>query len=339
MSAFEGLSLSEVASLIVANGHGILAADESTGTMGKRLGGVDMQNTYDNRMSYRSVILGDPSTAAPYIGGVILYEETLQSSIDGVPVPQLLADAGIVPGIKVDLGLSPLWDNVSDTDQEKVTMGQDNLPQRLADYYKLGARFSKWRALFRCVPEKGLPSDRAIREGALRLARYAQMSQAAGIVPIVEPEVLLEGGRTLDEAADINRRVWSRVFLELNAARVDMSGMLLKPSFVLPGLWGEGEVDPEAVASATLSTLASVVPPAVPGIVFLSGGLTCPQATEYLQAINVLNNDTRQVPYKLSFSYGRALQAPVLSSWAEGDKEMARQEFLTLARDNSLACQ
>ena len=317
---------------LTARGKGILATDETAGTLEKRFNAANVVCTEETRREYRELMFSTPGLGA-FISGVILFDETLrQKSGTGVPLPQLLISQGIVVGIKVDKGLLPL----SGFAGEKVTQGLDGLAERLREYKLLGARFAKWRAVIGIGANA--PTTPAIAANAHALARYAAICQGQGLVPIIEPEVLMDGDHTLDDCARVTEEVLHAVFYALTQQRVALECMLLKPAMVLPGLTCPTQATPQQVAAATLTSLRRTVPAAVPGINFLSGGQSETTATANLNAIN-----TKAVsqPWNLSFSYGRALQAPVLDAW-RGDaanKEKAQQALYRRARLNSLACE
>jgi fructose-bisphosphate aldolase class I len=306
-------TLEATAQALVAPGKGILAADESTGTIEKRLKSIEVESTEENRRDYREMLfttagLGD------HISGVILYDETIrQSTRDGVPFTKVLEDAGVIPGIKVDMGAKTL----AGAEGEKVTEGLDGLRERLMEYRELGAKFTKWRAVIEIGDSR--PSAYCIHVNAHALARYAALSQEAGLVPIVEPEVLMDGGHTLDRCYEVTEATLESVFNELFSQRVVYERMLLKPNMVISGKECSEQADPERVAEATVRCFRSVVPAAVPGIVFLSGGQSDEQATANLNAMNASGPH----PWQLSFSYGRALQAPSLKAW-RGDEANVR---------------
>jgi fructose-bisphosphate aldolase, class I len=301
--------LHETAKALVAEGKGILAADESTGTIKKRFDSIDVESTEENRRAYRDLLFTTEG-AEEFISGVILYDETIrQSSADGTPFPKLLESKGIIPGIKVDTGAKPL----ALTDGETITEGLDGLRDRLNEYRELGARFAKWRATYSVGD--GKPSEYCVWTNAHALARYAALCQEAGIVPIVEPEVLMDGGHTIEGASKATGRVLQAVYTELHDQRLDLYGTLLKPNMVLSGYDASNRAGVDEVAEATLDVLRRHVPAAVPGIVFLSGGQTDEDSTAHLNAMNARGPH----PWQLSFSYGRALQAPALKAW--GGKE------------------
>ncbi len=324
-------AMEKTVSEITASGKGILAADESTGTIEKRLKAINVISTEETRRDYRELLFATTDLGT-YISGVILFEETLkQTTAAGVPLSRLLTAQGIVPGIKVDMGTIAL----PGFPGEKVTQGLDGLGQRLSEYKKLGARFAKWRAVISIG--KGIPTPPAISANAHALARYAAICQEQGLVPIVEPEVLMDGDHTLATSACITEKVLHTVFHALHQQRVILECMLLKPSMVIPGSACPQQATPQEVARATLTCLRRTVPAAVPGINFLSGGQSDAIATANL---NALNAGTERQPWVLSFSYGRALQAPVLQAWhgEVTNKAKAQQALLHRARLNGAAC-
>jgi fructose-bisphosphate aldolase, class I len=303
--------LRQTAAALVAEGKGVLAADESTGTMNKRLEAAGVEASEETRRQLRELLFTTDGTA-DHISGVILYDETFrQSTSDGTRFPELLNGQGIVPGIKVDTGAKPL----AGSPDEKVTEGLDGLRERLEEYYEGGARFAKWRAVITIDGDR-LPSRYCVRVNAHALARYAALCQEASIVPIVEPEILMDGTHTIDRAEEVTSDVLATVFNELREHRVLLEGMLLKPNMVLAGYECSDQPDDEEVADRTLRCLRRHVPGAVPGIVFLSGGQSDEDATNRL---NVMNQRGPQ-PWEISFSYGRGLQAAALTTWA-GDSE------------------
>jgi fructose-bisphosphate aldolase class I len=323
--------LHEIAKALVAEGKGILAADESSGTIKKRFDSIGVESTEENRRAYRDLLFLTEG-AEEFISGVILYDETLrQSSADGTPFPKLLESKGIIPGIKVDMGAKPL----AGSPDETVTEGLDGLRERLEEYRELGAKFTKWRAVLSIGG--GKPSEYAIWTNAHALARYAALSQEAGLVPIVEPEVLQDGEHDLEASFHATERTQRAVFTELFDQRVEREGMLLKPNMVLSGYEASGRADVQAVAEATIRCLSNTVPAAVPGIVFLSGGQTDEDATAHLNAMNAMGPH----PWRLSFSYGRALQAPALKAWQgeEANVTAAQQAFYRRAKFNGAAVQ
>jgi fructose-bisphosphate aldolase class I len=293
------------AAALVASGHGILAADESTGTIKKRLDSIGVESTEEIRRQYRQMLFTTPGLGE-HISGVILFDETIrQSADDGRTFVQVLRDAGPIPGIKVDTGAKPLARFPGET----VTEGLDGLRDRLAEYGELGARFAKWRATYSITDT--MPSEYCIWTNAHALARYAALCQEAGLVPIVEPEVLQDGTHSLDRSGFVTSRVIAAVYTELFDQRVDVEGTLLKPNMVLSGYDASNRAGTDEVAEATLHTLYKHVPAAMPGIVFLSGGQSDEDATAHLNAMNARGPH----PWQLSFSYGRALQAPALKAW------------------------
>ena len=301
--------LRQTAAALVAEGKGILAADESNGTMDKRLKAAGVEPSEEMRRSLRELLFTTEG-AAEHISGVILYDETFrQATTDGTPFPRLLEQQGVIPGIKVDTGAKPL----AGADGETVTEGLDGLRDRLTEYYDGGARFAKWRAVISLDAER--PTPYAVHVNAHALARYAALCQEAGIVPIVEPEVLMDGDHTIDRAEEVSGTVLAAVFAELRAQRVLLEGMLLKPNMVLAGYECPDQPSHEEVAERTLRCLRRHVPAAVPGIAFLSGGQSDEDATIRLNLMNQLGAQ----PWEVSFSYGRGLQAAALTTWA-GDE-------------------
>jgi fructose-bisphosphate aldolase class I len=306
-------TLEATARALVAPGKGILAADESTGTIEKRLKSIEVESTEENRRAYREMLF-TTAGIGDHISGVILFDETIrQSTRDGVPFTKVLVDAGVIPGIKVDKGAKAL----AGAEGEKVTEGLDGLRERLMEYRDLGAKFTKWRAVIDIGKDR--PSAYCIHVNAHALARYAALSQEAGLVPIVEPEVLMDGPHTIDRCYEVTEATLEAVFNELFSQRVVYERMLLKPNMVISGNECSEQASPKQVAEATIRCFRSVVPAAVPGIVFLSGGQSDEQATANLNAINAGGPH----PWQLSFSYGRALQAPSLKAW-RGDEANVR---------------
>jgi len=320
--------LHETARAIVADHRGILAADESTGTMKKRLDSIGVESTEENRRFYRGLLFSAPGMEE-FIGGVILYDETIrQAADDGTPFPELLASKGVIPGIKVDTGAHDL----AGFPGEKVTEGLDGLRARLEEYRGLGAGFAKWRAVI--TIGDGIPTRACIRANAHALARYAALCQEAGIVPIVEPEVLMDADNTVERCHEVTAQTLHWTFHELGAQGVDPKGTLLKPNMVISGKGCPVQATASQIAERTIDCFLRHVPAAVPGIVFLSGGQSEVQATENLNAINRLGG-----PWPLSFSYGRALQASALEAWGgdAANAEAAQAAFVHRARMNSLA--
>jgi fructose-bisphosphate aldolase class I len=321
--------LQQTADEMVAPGKGILAADESSGTIKKRFDSIGVESTEENRRAYREMLftakdLGD------HISGVILFDETIrQSAADGTSFVDVLKNAGMIPGIKVDTGAKPLAGFPGET----VTEGLDGLRERLNEYAGLGARFAKWRAVINIGP--GLPTDTAIRANAHALARYAALCQEAGLVPMVEPEILMDGDHTIDVHAAATERTLSAVYDELFAQRVDLPGTILKTNMALSGKSASAQADVQEVAEATLRVLYATVPPAVPGIAFLSGGQDDVPATAHLDAMNRMGPH----PWALSFSYGRALQAPALKAWGgkADNVDAGQRALLHRARCNGAA--
>ena len=323
-------ALNETARALVAPGKGILAADESSGTIKKRFDSISVESTEDRRRAYREMLF-TTAGAADHVSGVILFDETIrQASSDGRRLGEVLSDQGIIPGIKVDKGTTAL----AGAPGELVTEGLDGLRDRLVEYRDLGARFAKWRAVIDIAD--GIPSDYCIAVNAHALARYAALCQDEGIVPIVEPEVLMDGGHSIERCDEVTRATLTRVFAELHDQRVDLEGMLLKPNMVIPGKkHASYPVAPEVVAAATVACFRDVVPAAVPGIVFLSGGQGDEEATANLDAMNRIGSH----PWELSFSYGRALQAAALKAWkgADANAGAGQAAYLHRARMNGLA--
>ena len=322
--------LKSVARAIVAKQKGVLAADESSPTIKKRFDSIKVESTEENRRRYREILFTTDGIER-YIGGVILFDETLrQSTRDGTPFAKLLSSRGISPGIKVDKGAKALALYPGD----KVAEGLDGLRDRLAEYKQLGAQFAKWRAVIE-IDEHALPSSFGIRANAHALARYAALCQEAGLVPIVEPEVLMDGAHGIERCEAVTAQVLQTVFTELDAHRVLFEGMLLKPNMVIAGKKCPRQAGVQEVAEATLRCLRRYVPAAVPGIVFLSGGQSAEDATDHLNAMNAMGPQ----PWQVSFSYGRALQAPVLAAWQgqEGNVAAAQQALLTRCQLNGLA--
>ncbi len=321
--------LARVAHAMVATGRGLLAADESTGTIKKRFDKIKVEGTEENRRAYRELLFTAPGMAE-HISGVILYDETLrQSTKGGERFADFLTRLGVVPGIKVDAGTKPM----PNFPNEVATEGLDGLAARLAEYYSLGARFAKWRAVIDIGD--GIPSRTCIETNAELLARYAALCQEAQIVPIVEPEVLMDGGHSIERCEAVTDEVLATVFDRLLAQRVYLEGIVLKPNMVISGQKAANRASAQQVADATLRCLKRHVPPAVPGIAFLSGGQSEAEATLHLD----LMNRTGPLPWLLSFSYGRALQASALSAWggAAASVPSAQREFLKRARLCGLA--
>ena len=322
--------LNKVAQAMVASGKGILAADESSGTIKKRFDAIKVEFTEDSRRDYREMLFRSKDAISKHISGVILYDETIwQKARDGTPLIQLIEQAGAIPGIKVDEGTQPL----PNCPGEVVTVGLDKLTGRLAEYYKRGARFAKWRAVIDIG--KDIPSMTAIHVNAHALARYAALCQTAQIVPIVEPEVLMDGDHDIDRCYEVTQRVLNKTFQELRIQRVALEGMILKPNMAISGKNSAKKSSVEEVAEKTVRLLKTCVPAAVPGIAFLSGGQSDEDATAHLDAMNRIGG----LPWKLTFSYGRALQAAAQKAWSGKTENVsaAQQAFSHRARMNSLA--
>lgn len=314
---------------LAARGKGILAADESTPTITKRFQAVGIDSTEDTRCAYREMLVSTPGFN-DFIAGVILFEETLnQKTSSGITFPALLEKMGVVPGIKVDKGLV----NLDGTDEEKITQGLDGLAERLADYKSKGARFAKWRAVYTISADT--PSFLAINANAAVLARYAAICQSAGIVPIVEPEVLIDGDHTIEQCEKISEPVFHAVFEMLHHYKVSLEHIVLKPSMVISGKSCGKKASVKEVAEATMRVLKRTVPAAVPTINFLSGGQTSEQATAHLDAMNKMGN----LPWNLSFSYARALQEYAMATWKgqAANVKAAQEAFYKRAKLNSLA--
>jgi len=323
--------LAAIAKAIVAPGKGILAADESTGTMGKRLANCGLDNTEDNRRAYRQLLFtADKQRLGERISGVILFHETLyQKAEDGTPFVDLIRGAGIIPGIKVDKGVKDLFGS----EGEGTTQGLDDLDVRCRQYKADGCQFAKWRSVLRIGPNT--PSPLAIQENANVLARYAATCQAAGLVPIVEPEVLCDGEHSLERCMKVTEKVLAAVYKALSDHHVYLEGTLLKPNMVTPGQSCPQKATPAEVARATVLAFSRTIPPAVPGVVFLSGGQSETEASANLCAINQFTGAAK--PWRLSFSFGRALQASCLKAWAGKDIKAGQEELLRRAEINGLA--
>ena len=322
-------TLRETAHKLATPGKGILAVDESTNTCGKRLASIGVENTEENRQAYRGMLFTTEGLGN-YISGAILFEKTLfQDHADGESMVTKLEKQGIIPGIKVDKGLKPL---VGALEHETYCSGLDGLTERASDYYARGARFAKWRAVLQITADG--PSDLAIRENAWGLARYARSVQEAGLVPIIEPEILMDGDHDILTTSEIQEKVIKEVYFACQQNGVYLEGTLLKPSMTVPGADNESKSDPKNVALATVTTLLRSVPAAVPGIVFLSGGLSEEEASLYLNEMNLLGADK---PWNLSFSYGRALQHSALRAWGGSNVEAGQKFVLARAQANSEA--
>jgi fructose-bisphosphate aldolase, class I len=324
--------LNKIAAAMVAPGRGILAADESTGTITKRFDALGVASTPENRRDYREMLFRTSDAMSKYISGVILYDETIrQTAKDGTPLVKLIEKAGSLPGIKVDKGTKPL----PFCPNEVVTEGLDGLRERLIEYRGLGAKFAKWRAVIDIGQQHGSPSYTCVRANAHALARYAALCQDETIVPIVEPEVLMDGDHDIDRCAEVTTRVLKETFAELFHNRVALEGMVLKPNMVVPGKKSPKRASVEEVAEKTLRVLKECVPAAVPGIAFLSGGQSDEEATAHLDAINKMGD----LPWRVSFSYGRALQHAPQTTWSGRPENVAAAQhaFSHRAVMNSLA--
>jgi len=325
--------LKENAERIARRGFGILAADESTGTIGKRFDSIKLENTEENRRKYRELLFTTPDFEK-YISGVILFEETAkQSGKDGKKFMTLLQEKNVVPGIKVDKGTAI----IPGTKDETATLGLDDLAKRAKEFYDIGCRFAKWRAVLKI--DEGCPSELAIHENAWGLARYAAICQANGLVPIVEPEILNDGAHDIDTCLRVTEKVLGAVFKALNDNHVYLEGILLKPNMVTPGSTNpnKANVSAKEIAEKTVLALSRTVPPAVPGIMFLSGGQSETEATENLNEMNKITHI--KAPWSLSFSYGRALQHSVIRTWSGKPEnvEKAKEVLITRARANGEA--
>tara|TARA_Y100000741_G_scaffold111556_1_gene83757 strand:+ start:978 stop:1994 length:1017 start_codon:yes stop_codon:yes gene_type:complete len=308
------MSIEDIAKQMVAKGKGILAADESTGTMEKRLKSVNVECTEKNRLHFRETLFSSASMKS-CISGVILFDETLrQTSNNGISIPDLIKKNGSIPGIKVDKGAKLL----AGSSNEKITEGLDGLRERMEEYYKLGARFAKWRAVYSISSD--LPSKQCIKSNAHSLARYAAIVQEAKMVPIVEPEVLMDGDHNIEKCYDVTSRVLDECYKELSIHNVNLKGTVLKPNMILPGSNCKEKTTTEVIAKKTLECLKKNVPSEVPGIAFLSGGQSEVEATKNLNAINKINDTS----FHFTFSYGRALQQSALKTWAKSMKETAK---------------
>src|SRR5262245_10795589 len=324
-----GQKLEEVARALVVPGKGILAADESDGTIKKRFDSIGVESTEESRRAYRDMLFTTEG-AGDHISGVILYDETIrQQAVDGTPFPKLLEQQGIIAGIKVDKGAKDL----ANAPGEKITEGLDGLRERLAEYRELGAEFTKWRAVITIGPK--IPSEYCLWTNAHALARYGALSQEAGLVPIIEPEVLMDGDHSIETSFEVTSRTLHAVFTELRDQKVWFEQMLLKPNMVLSGYGSSAQASHEQGASETIRCFKRHVPAAVPGIVFLSGGQSDEDATANLSAMNAIGPH----PWQLSFSYGRALQAPALKAWGGKPEnvEAGQRAYYHRAKMNSAA--
>jgi len=308
--------IEKIAKQILAKGKGILAADESTGTMTKRLSSVNVESTNQTRLKYRETLFSSEGMKN-YIGGVILYDETIkQKTSFGKTIPELIESFGSIPGIKVDAGAKKL----AGSPDEKVTEGLDGLRERLSEYFKLGARFTKWRAVYN-ISDK-YPSDLTIKSNAHALARYAALVQEAKMVPIVEPEVLMDGNHNINKCYEVTTKVLKECYKELALHNVNLKGTILKPNMILPGNKSKDKSNASEIAKMTLKCLKESVPNEVPGIAFLSGGQTEIEATRNLNEINKINDTS----FTMSFSYGRALQQSALKNWAKNIKDVTNTQ-------------
>jgi fructose-bisphosphate aldolase, class I len=322
--------LNKVAQAMVAPGKGILAADESSGTIKKRFDAIGVESTEDNRRDYRELMFRSADAMKNHISGVILYDETIwQKAKDGTPLVDVIKKSGAIPGIKVDEGTKPL----PNCPGELITMGLDGLPTRLPKYYEQGARFAKWRAVIDIGP--GIPSFAAIHTNAHALARYAALCQAAQIVPIVEPEVLMDGDHDIDRCVEVTEFMLKMTFQELYYQNVELEGIVLKPNMAVPGKKSAKKASVQEVAERTVKMLKDCVPSSVPGIAFLSGGQSDEEATAHLDAMNRIGG----LPWKLTFSYGRALQAAPQKAWSGKSENVAaaQRAFAHRAKMNGLA--
>lgn len=323
------LSLAVIAKLLVTPGKGILAADESTASIGKKLTKAGVLDSVENHRLYRELFFTAPGME-DFISGVIMYDETIrQLTDDGMPFPKFLSDLGVIPGIKVDLGTKEL----EGSPQEKITVGLDGLDERLKEYYLLGARFAKWRAVI--AIGDGIPTENCIRLNMQALAKYAKLCQSNQIVPIVEPEVLMDGNHTIQQCYEVTKKTLSALFEELKLAQVDLSGLLLKPNMVIYSLEGD-KVSSLTVAEQTLKCFEEVVPKEVAGIVFLSGGQS---ETEACQNLNEIVKQAKHMPWRFTYSFGRGLQNTALAVWAgkAENVEKAQEAFLNRASLDSAA--
>ena len=320
--------LNSIALKIISSGKGILATDESTGTMTKRLESVNVVSTAENRLKFRNMLFSSEAMKT-CVGGVILYDETIKQSVNSTSISKLISSSNAVPGIKVDTGAKTL----SSSKEEKITEGLDGLRERLEEYYKLGARFTKWRGVYRI--SDSFPSKVAVSTNAHALARYSSLAQESGMVPIVEPEVLMDGNHDAKTCLKKTTEVIKKCFDELILQKVDLKGIILKPNMILPGTESQEKINAEEIAYLTLKCLMESVPSEVPGIAFLSGGQSEIQATENLNMINLRNNSS----FKMTYSYGRALQQSALKYWSKNqdDIEGTQKIFNHRAKMCSLA--
>ena len=324
------MSIEDIAKQMVKPGKGILAADESSGTIKKRFDTINVESNEENRRNYRELLFRTKNAMENYISGVILFDETLrQESKDGTPLVNVISDSGSLPGIKVDAGAKDLALSTN----EKITEGLDGLRERLKEYYSIGAKFAKWRAVI--TIDSSIPSDLCINANAHALARYAALCQENEIVPIVEPEVLMDGNHTIEKCYDVTKKTLDVVFKELSDHGVNLKGICLKPNMIIDGSLQTEKSSKISIAEKTIECFKDTVPEEVPGIVFLSGGQSEVEATENLDQMNKIGG----FPWNLSFSYGRALQASALKAWSgeENNEELASNAFEHRAKMNSLA--
>lgn len=316
-------ALKQTATALVAAGKGILAADESAKTIQKRFEKIGLQSSPETNLAYRKMLFTTPGIEQ-FLSGVILYDETIRQSIDGVSVPKYLESKGILPGIKVDQGLVDLPNSAG----EKITEGLEGLKERLSEYKQLGAKFAKWRAVI--TIGESIPTDNCIQQNAERLSKYAKLCQEQGIVPIVEPEVLMDGSHSLEKCQEVTRKTLLVVFDKLKSRGIALEGVILKPNMVISGKDNPEQAGSQEIAQTTVQIFLQVVPKEVPGIVFLSGGQTPEQATENLRGINLVSGSS----WQLSFSFGRALQDEALTTWAgqEENIEAAQKVFFDRAK-------
>lgn len=318
--------LIQTAKDICAAGKGILAADESTGTIGKRFEGINVENTHANRLAYRELLFRAPEIEQ-HISGVIMFDETVRDSCaDGTKFTELLRSRNIHCGIKVDTGLQV----IGGTQDETATQGLDGLGKRCAEYYAMGCRFAKWRAVLKIDATSHLPSEVAIRENAHNLARYGSICQENGLVPIIEPEILIDGDHTIDVCAEVSERVFQAVMAELHGQKLLIEGLLLKPNMITPGASCPTRSNAQEIAWYTVRTLSRTIVPALPGVTFLSGGQSEEEASLNLNAMNQITQMQR--PWALTFSYGRALQSSVLKAWIGKEENVAAAQAVLLVR-------
>ena len=324
-------NLQEIANKMVSKGKGILAADESSPTCGKRFDSIGVESTFENRNEYRDILITAPELEN-YISGVILFDETIKQSTtcnDAIPFTEFLKSKGIIPGIKVDTGAKKL----AGFSNEKITEGLDGLRERLVNYYNMGARFAKWRAVI--TIGETIPSDACIYSNAHGLARYASLCQENGLVPIVEPEVLMDGTHSIEDCYEVSQRTLNIVFEQLIMHHVDLRGIVLKPNMIISGLDCSEQASVSRVAELTFKCLKDNVPSDVPGIAFLSGGQSSDLATAHLNEMNA--KYMSDMPWNLTFSYGRALQEDALKKWGGSNRKDAQAALLDRAKSNSLA--